>query len=53
MFVQINIFENSKSGEMNENLFNFMYTYLNIIIFLILFIDEYWILLWSKGNVKF
>lgn len=30
-----------------------LYTYLNIIIFLILFIDEYWILLWSKGNVKF
>lgn len=27
MFVQINIFENSESGEMNENLFNFIYVF--------------------------
>lgn len=25
-----------------------LYTYLNVIIFLISFIDEYWILFWSK-----
>lgn len=27
MFVQINIFENSESGEMNENLFDFIYVF--------------------------
>lgn len=32
-----------------------LYTYLNVIIFLISFIDEYWILFWSKKkkNWKF
>lgn len=53
MFVQINIFENSESGEMNENLFDFIYVfeyyYFSNII-------HRWILdlaSWSKGNVKF